>query len=125
MTTSYITKDTTYIAEVDGPYANDLHDLVTTGGADEKRAMFALNLATNNISARTVNPMTQEQAAYIMNAYVGSTAIRGYSALVHLLENSNYISVTDAMFLRSDFTLVDEVLCTCDACDVPAYPINA
>jgi hypothetical protein len=117
MNTSYITKDTTYIAEVDGPFANELHQLVTEGGADEKRAMFALNLATNNISARTVNPMTQEQAAYIMNVYVGSTTIRGYFALIQLLENSAYIDRTDAMFLRSDFTLVDDVLCTCDACD--------
>ena len=123
--TTYITKDTTYIAEVDGPFANELHDLVTTGGADEKRAMFALNLATNNTSARTVNRMTQEQAANIMNAYVSSTVWRDYFALVQSLENSSYISVTDAMFLRSNFTLVDEVLCTCDACDVPAYPSNA
>jgi hypothetical protein len=105
----------TYIAEVDGEFANELHDLVTEGGADEKRAMFALN----------VSNLTADSAAYIMNEYVGSTAIRNYDQLVDMLATNGNINADDVTFLKSDFDLVDEVLCTCDACDVPAYPIYA
>jgi len=116
MNTTYITKDTTYIAEVDGPYANQLHDLVTTAGADEKRAMFAINLATNNIDDNTV-ALASDEAAYIMNEYVGSLAIRNYDHLVDMLATRGNLNATDVTFLKSDFILVDDVLCTCDACD--------
>ena len=115
MNTTYITKDTTYIAEIDGPFANELHDLVTEGGADEKRAMFALNISN----------LTADSAAYVMNEYVGSTAIRNYNQLVDMLATNGNIDADYVTFLKSDFTLVDEVFCHCDACDVPAYPINA
>jgi hypothetical protein len=106
---------TTYIAEVDGQFANELHQLVTEGGADEKRAMFALNLASNSIDDTVALP--DNFAAYMMNVYVGSTAITGYDHLVHLLNIGGFISDETATFLKSDFILADEVLCTCDACD--------
>jgi hypothetical protein len=106
----------TYIAEVDGQFANELHNLVTEGGADEKRAMFALNLATNNIDETTVG-LTADESAYIMNEYVGSTAIRNYDHLVDMLATRGNITDDTATFLKSDFILVDEVLCTCDVCD--------
>jgi hypothetical protein len=115
MNTTYITKDTTYIAEVDGQFANELHDLVTAGGADEKRAMFALNLASNSIDDTVA--LASDEAAYIMNEYVGSLAIRNYDHLVDMLATRGNLNATDVAFLKSDFTLVDDVLCTCDACD--------
>jgi hypothetical protein len=111
-----MTTITTYIAEVDGQFANELHQLVTEGGADEKRAMFALNLATNNIDETTV-ALAADSAAYIMNEYVGSTKIRDYNHLVDLLATRGNINADEATFLKSDFILDDEVLCTCDACD--------
>jgi len=106
---------TTYIAEVDGQFANELHDLVTTAGADEKRAWFALGLAQNQIDDSLQLP--NEAAVYIMNSYVGSTNIRNYDHLVYLLNLGGFLSNDDVTFLKSDFVLVDEVLCTCDACD--------
>jgi len=115
MNTTYITEQTTYIAEVDGEFANELHQIVTEGGADEKRAMFALNLASNSIDDTIALP--DNFAAYMMNQYVGSTAIRGYDDLVHLLNVGGFISDETATFLKSDFILADDVLCTCDACD--------
>jgi hypothetical protein len=108
--------NTTYIAEVDGQFANELHQLVTEGGADEKRAMFALNLATNNIDETTV-ALSQESAAYIMHVYVGSTFVRSYDHLIDHLATRGNITDDEATFLKSDFILEDEVLCTCDACD--------
>jgi hypothetical protein len=110
-----MTTITTYIAEVDGQFANELHQLVTEGGADEKRAMFALNLASNSIDDTIALP--DNFAAYMMNQYIGSTAIRGYDHFVHLLNVGGFISNETATFLKSDFILVDEVLCTCDVCD--------
>ena len=114
MNTTYITKDTTYIAEVDGPYANELHDLVTTAGADEKRAWFALGLAQSEVESLA---LPNKAAVYIMNSYIGSTNIRNYNHLVDLLNLGGFLDAKDVTFLKSDFILVDDVLCTCDACD--------
>ena len=107
---------TTYIAEVDGQFANELHDLVTTAGADEKRAWFALGLAQNDIDDDAI-ALAPDSAAYIMNEYVGSTKIRNYDQLVDMLATRGNINANTTAFLKSDFILVDEVLCTCDACD--------
>jgi hypothetical protein len=108
------TTTNTYIAEIDGEFANELHQLVTLGTNEERRAWFALELAQSDFDSLAL-PM--ESAVYIMNSYVGSTNIRNYDHLVDLLNLGGFLDAGDVTFLKSDFTMSDDVICHCETCN--------
>jgi len=101
-----------YTAEVD-PQFGEMHNIVTNGGATEKRAWFAFELAMSDFDTMA---LPAASAMYYMNEFVGSARWGTYDSLVDTLEEAKFISSEDAVFLKSGFEMSDDVICHCEQC---------
>ena len=104
---------TTYIAEVD-PQFGEMHELVTEGGNNDKRAWFAIEMSMSDVDNSQI--LSGDTAMYLMSEYIGSTKFRNYDHLVDFIQDAGYLGNDTAAFLKSDFEMSDDVICHCEQC---------
>jgi hypothetical protein len=106
---------TTYICEIDNnEFADELHNLVTLGTTEERRAWFALEMAHSEVESPG---LSLDTAVYAMNEYIGSSKFRTYNGLVDFLKSMGYLADSEVSFLKSGFTMSDDVICHCETCN--------